>query len=55
MIVQCPIIFTNVRDGFALKTFEVSVIGNLLKPIIKEDVERNVKKISFFLQKTRLF
>lgn len=51
MIIQCPIIFTNVRNGFAPKTFEVSVIDNLLKPIINGGVERNVKKIQIFSAK----
>lgn len=51
MIIQCPIIFTNVRNGLALKTFEVSGIDNLFRPVIKECVERNVKKIRFFFCK----
>lgn len=51
MIVQCPVIFTNVRNGLALKTFEVNGIGNLSKPVINEGVERNVKKNQIFFCK----
>lgn len=49
--VQCPIIFTTAYDEFALKAFEVNSIDYLLKPIIKEDLERALKKFNNFSEK----
>lgn len=50
--VQCPIIFTTAYDEFALKAFEVNSIDYLLKPIIKEDLERAINKFRNFSTKT---
>lgn len=50
--IQCPIIFTTAYDEFALKAFEVNSIDYLLKPIIKEDLERALKKFKNFSAKT---
>lgn len=49
--IQCPIIFTTAYDEFALKAFEVNSIDYLLKPIIKEDLERAINKFKNFSQK----
>lgn len=43
---QCPIIFTTAFDDYALRAFEHHSMAYLLKPIVKEDVERTFEKLS---------
>lgn len=42
--VKCPVIFTTAYDEFALKAFKVNSIDYLLKPILKDDLEKALKK-----------
>lgn len=41
-----PIIFTTAYDEYALKAFEVNSIDYLLKPIIRQDLERAMNKLT---------
>ena len=42
--IECPVIFTTAYNEYALKAFEVNSIDYLLKPIIKNDLERALSK-----------
>jgi DNA-binding LytR/AlgR family response regulator len=42
--VNSPIIFTTAYDEYAIKAFRLKSIDYLLKPILREDLERAIKK-----------
>jgi two-component system LytT family response regulator len=42
--VTCPIIFTTAYDEFAIKAFELNSIDYILKPIIRDNVDKALTK-----------
>lgn len=42
--ISCPVVFTTAYDEYALKAFEVNSIDYLLKPIVKQDLDRAISK-----------
>ena len=46
--IESPVIFTTAYDEYALKAFDVNSIDYLLKPINIKDLERAIRKYSFF-------
>ena len=51
--VKTPVIFTTAYDQYAIEAFKVNSIDYLLKPIMKEDVEKAINKFED-LQKDQL-
>ena len=51
--VRTPVIFTTAYDQYAIEAFQVNSIDYLLKPIMKEDVEKAIRKFEE-LQKDQL-
>lgn len=43
---QFKVIFTTAYDQFALQAFEVNAYDYLLKPVVEEELERALKKVS---------
>ena len=46
------IIFISAYDDYALKAYEVNAIDYVLKPFVKEDIQRVIEKIERILTKT---
>ncbi|HPR31081.1 MAG TPA: LytTR family DNA-binding domain-containing protein [Prolixibacteraceae bacterium] len=42
--IECPVIFTTAYDQYAIEAFKHNGIDYLLKPIMKEDVQKSITK-----------
>ncbi|HWQ61734.1 MAG TPA: response regulator, partial [Negativicutes bacterium] len=46
------VVFITAYDDYALKAYEVNALDYILKPFVKEDVEKVIKKIEMLSTKT---
>lgn len=41
---QCPVVFTTAYDQYAVRAFKVNGVDYLLKPVLKEDLQKAIAK-----------